>query len=311
MAPSSVDEAFTELLRRIELNPSRVALASQRYNAVKATLEGALSGTTVRQVGSFQRKTKIRPANLGDRLDIDLVVSFGSFFHYSTSPAEGVTPAKALETVRRALASNDIYRVMPQGQDHPVVRLEYADRMAIELIPAYEDRTGQHPRAQGLPACYIIGISPGTWRVADYDYDALAISKLNASSLNKLVPTIKMVKAYFRAAGVPLKSFHTEVLVANIVPSTIANWEANKYRYGYNYLLASFLSQASKTVAAPVTLHGSYSPSVDSGLGQSTLSSIGTFLAARAEVAWRLCKDPSVMSALSGWREFFGDPFPA
>jgi hypothetical protein len=40
----SVDEAFSELLSRIELNSMRVALASQRYNAVKASIEQVLPG---------------------------------------------------------------------------------------------------------------------------------------------------------------------------------------------------------------------------------------------------------------------------
>jgi hypothetical protein len=60
---SLVSCAFAELLRRLELNPTRRALASQRYNAVKQVIEENLSGATVRQIGSFQRQTKIRPVD--------------------------------------------------------------------------------------------------------------------------------------------------------------------------------------------------------------------------------------------------------
>ncbi len=88
MPVTSVDEAYKELLSRIELNPARVALASQRYNAVKTALEAALPGKTLRQIGSFQRKTKIRPVDLSDRLDIDVVVSFGRFFQYAAPGIE-------------------------------------------------------------------------------------------------------------------------------------------------------------------------------------------------------------------------------
>jgi hypothetical protein len=42
-------------------------------------------------------------------------------------------------------------------------------------------------------------------------------------------------------------------------------------------------------------------------LSFATLSSIGTFLAARAEAAWKLCATNSI----AGWREFFGEPFPS
>jgi len=302
---SSVDEAFKELLRRIELNPSRVALASQRYNAVKATVENALPGKSLRQIGSFQRKTKIRPVDLSDGLDVDVVVSFGPFYQYAVSGTRGATPSDALTVVRQALRFNEIYRVMPQQQDHPTIRLEYADQMAIELTPAYEDLTGKHSHGPNGPYCYIVGASPFTWVEADYDYDASIISALNAASEEKLIPTIKLVKSYFRNAAVPLKSFHTEVLVTNTVPGLISEWRG-KYRYGYHHILAAFLSQVSKTIGAPANLYGSFSPPIDSGLSLTTLSTVSAFLAGRAAEAWRLCSTDS----MAGWRGFFGEPFP-
>ena len=51
----AVEDGFAGMLSRIELNDTRVALASQRYQAVKATLEAALPGKKVKQIGSFQR----------------------------------------------------------------------------------------------------------------------------------------------------------------------------------------------------------------------------------------------------------------
>jgi hypothetical protein len=307
MPVASVDEAFKELLRRIELNPSRVALASQRYDAVKASIESALPGKTLHQIGSFQRKTKIRPADLSDKLDVDVVVSFGRFFQYALPGTEGVSPSKALQIVRQAIRSNDIYSVMPQQEDHPTIRIEYADQMAIEFVPAYEDLTGQHDHGPNGPICYIVAGSPYTWKTADYDYDAQIISGLNALSDETLVPTVKLVKAYFRNATVPLKSFHTEILVANAIPGLVSEWKGKGYRYGYHHLLAGFLSRVSQTITNPAVLHGSFSPPIDSSLNLTTLASLGTFLTARAEAAWSLCKT----NAIYGWREFFGEPFPS
>jgi hypothetical protein len=121
------------------------------------------------------------------------------------------------------------------------------------------------------------------------------------------VPSIKLVKTYFRNASVPLKSFHTEILVTSVIPKLIADWMAKGYQYGYHHLLAAFLAQASKIVTVPATLAGSFSPPVNSGLDLATLASVGTFLSARADVAWKLC----ATNAIYGWREFFGDPFPS
>jgi len=307
MPVTSVDESFKELLRRIELNRSRVALASERYNAVKATVEAALPGKTLRQIGSFQRKTKIKPVDLSDQLDIDVVVSFGRFYAYATNPTEGVTPDKALNIVREGLRWNETYRVMPQRQDHPAIRIEYADGVAIEFVPAYEDLTGQHSHGLSGPACYIVGASPYTWVAADYDYDAQIISSLNAVSEEKLVPMIKLAKSYFRNVTVPLKSFHTEILVANVVPPLISEWKAKRYSYGYQHLVAAFLGQVSKIITIPASLPGSFSPPMDSGLSSTTLLSASAFLAARSEAAWRLC----ATNTTAGWREFFGQPFPS
>lgn len=305
--PITADDGFRELLHRIELNPSRVELATQRYNAIKDSIEAALPGKTVRQIGSFQRKTKIRPADLSDKLDVDVLVSFGKFYQYAPSIAQGVSPSQALQIVQQALQWNQTYRVMPQAADHPSVRLEYFDGMTIELVPAYEDLTGQYSHGPSGPVCFVVGTSPYIWGPADYDFDAQMISYRNSSCDGRLVPIIKIAKAYVRNAGIPLKSFHTEILVANTIPPLISEWKSKAYKYGLQHLLAGFLSQATKIIASPGQLSGSFSPPMDSGLSTATLSSVGVFLAARAEVAWRLCST----NVITGWREFFGEPFPS
>jgi hypothetical protein len=142
MPVASVDEAFRELLTRIELSPLRVRLASQRYNAMKASIEGALPGKVLHQIGSFPRGTKIRPADLSDQLDIEVLVSFGLFSQSSAPDKEGFTPSRVLQIVRLAIRPNETYRVMPQEQDHPKVRVEYPDQMAIELLPAFRTQGG-------------------------------------------------------------------------------------------------------------------------------------------------------------------------
>jgi hypothetical protein len=223
MPIATVDEAFRQLLNHIDLNPTLMSVATHRYNALKASIEGALSGKTLHQIGSFQRGTKIRPANLSDQLDFEVLVSFGRF--YSETGTEGVTPSGALQSVRLAIRSNEIYRVMPQQQDNPIVRVEYPDQMAIELVPGYEDLRTQHHHEPHGPNCFFVVSSPYRWIAADYDYDTQIISRLNARAEGKLVPTIKLVKAYFRNASVPLKSFHTEILVANVIPSLVSEWK--------------------------------------------------------------------------------------
>jgi Second Messenger Oligonucleotide or Dinucleotide Synthetase domain len=310
LAFQTVSEAFERLLQRIELNPARAALASQRYNAVKSTIEAALPGKTVRQIGSFQRKTKIRPSDLSDTLDVDAVVAFKRFTTYATD-GSGTTPSSALDLVRSALVSDKTYRVMTPVKDHPVVTLQYADAMKMEITPAFIDGTGNHPRPPGVPECYVVGRASGTWEPADYDYDAAMISTLNAQSNNKLVPTIKLAKAYFRNKDLPLRSFHVELLAANTAPQIIAEWDAKGHKYGYQYVLAEFLRRVSSKVTQPAQLPNSYSPAVDSNLNGAYLAKLSPWLAARGDEAWKLCEIQSVSQAVASWRSFFGEPFPS
>ncbi len=311
---TTVTAGFRELLTRLELNASRVTLASQRYNAIRQRIQTALPGKEVLQIGSFQRKTKIRPLN-DDPLDIDVIVCFGDAYRFAGIGEGGTTPAAALETVRRALVTDGTYELMAPKPDVPTVVLEYADGFKIELTPCYRDLTGQHPRPNG-PACYIVGSAGNAWLPADYAYDAAYVSGANQLQAvsQALVPTIKMVKRFLRNHNIELKSFHAEIICALIVPATVAVWNQQYSKWGYPHLLAHVLSQAQNHLHGPVAIPGSYSPAVDSDLPAYRLQEIGQYLAQCGETAWGICKlgdGGSDGQALSLWRRLYGEPFPA
>lgn len=310
-AIATVKSAFDELLKRIELDPTRAALASQRYNAVKTQLESALSEKQVIQVGSFQRKTKIRPLDPNDPLDVDALVCFGSAYRYACAGEQGTTPAGALETVRRALTQDKTYRLMKPASDAPTVVLEYADGFKMELIPSFRELTGRYPR-QNAPACHIVGDAKGNWVPADYEYDAELISGTNQAPAisGALVPSIKMVKAFLRGKGSALKSFHIEVLCTQIIPAAIARWEASSLSWGYQHVLAQFLSQAGEFLRGPAQLPGSYTPPVDSELSKSEMMNEGLTLNVFGGQAWAICKLGDTSGSLEAWSTFFGEPFP-
>jgi Second Messenger Oligonucleotide or Dinucleotide Synthetase domain len=306
--PTTIDDAFAILVSRVELNPSRVALASQRYNAIKAVVEARISGSTVRQIGSFQRKTKIRPQDLSDALDVDALAVLGEVRQYS-APGEGFSPAQALEHVRRALRADQTYMVMAPKADAPVVSLDYSDGFRMEIAVGYRELTGQYPR-QGDPACYVVA-DKDQWRPADYDFDAQLISRLNQQSGGGLVPMIKLLKRWTRNQNVPLKSFHLEILAASILPGTWAEWKQNNRWWNHSHSLAAFLQKAGGMLVGPVRLDGSFSPAIDSGLSVESLREIAAYFADRAQRAWKLCGEDNVEHAIVEWQKFFGLPFPA
>lgn len=308
---ATVAAGFRELLTRVELNATRINLASQRYDGVRQQVESALPGSRVFQIGSFQRRTKIRPIKDSDPLDIDVGVCLGDFHRY-VSDGSGIYPSQALEAAKRSLTLDGTYEAMKPESDAPTVVLEYADGFKIELVPCYRDLTGTYPRQAG-PACYVVGNAAGSWVPADYDYDAAYISGANQLQAvsQALVPAIKMVKRFLRNHNIELKSFHTEILCALILPQSIAGWNRQNLHWGYQHVLAQILSQAPNHLNGAVAIPDSYSRSVDSGLSVYRLQQIGQYLAKCGNCAWGICKVQDEGQALDLWRQFYGEPFPA
>jgi hypothetical protein len=307
----SVTDAFATYLSRIELNPTRVKLASERYAGVKGVIEGANPEFKVKQIGSFQRRTKIRPLDMRDGLDVDALVVIGEAKRYSN---DGVNTVAAQDRVLRALRSNLIYRVMKPEKDAPTVVLEYEDPdgFKIELVPAFIELTGKYPRPGGLP-CYIVPGENGAWKPADYDYDAQVITGANQSAAvqGSLVPIIKMAKMFFRRMELDWKSFHVETLAAVVLPRILRDWEAKNWSWGYPEAFAGLLSFLPELMTQAVSLPGSFSPPVASGIQPHLMANAVGYVRDRANAAWKIMKTSDEREALEGWRTFFGDPFPA
>lgn len=304
MANSEVEAAFREYLHRIELNPARVALASKRYGAIKKQLESELSGALVKQVGSFQRKTKIRPESDNEALDIDVLVVFATAHEFS---ANGLSPADGLKRVKGGLTDDGTYEAMRPRTDAPVVTLVYADGFRFELIPAYQDRTGRHTTREDPPS-YLVATNDG-WCPNDYDYDARAITAINQSAVvrGKVVPLIKILKKFNRIHDIPLTSFHVELLVATKLVSRLKEWQAKGYTWGYRHMVAEFFSGSAGVIGQSLQVPDSVTPPYKSDLSLWTISSIRKRYEEFGSRAWRLCEAEADLLA---WAKFMGDPFP-
>jgi hypothetical protein len=90
----------------------------------------------------------------------------------------------------------------------------------------------------------------------------------------------------------------------------MATWISTNKTWGYQHALAYFLANASQALSGPVSLPGSWSPKIDSGLPSGELGSIGKFLASRGGEAWDICARGLGSDAIERWHKFFGNPFP-
>jgi hypothetical protein len=309
-----IKEAFAATLSRIELNPTRVQLASQRYQAVKSVIEEALPERTVTQIGSFQRQTKIRPLDLGDKLDIDLLVKFKTA-NWTLFGILGVweTPEAALDKIQKVLIADPTYKMMRPKPDAPTVVLTYADQFTFEFVPALVDKTGQYSHQTGEPDCFLVGVNRTTWSPADYDFDAAYISSLNKQTGGKLVPAIKLIKTFLRGQGLspdPLKSFHIEILCSLVVSPIIAAWDAYGLAWDYHQVLAAFLLNVGDHLDSPVKVPNSFSAPIQVKLSAADTQALKKKINQLGQSAQKLCRIKDIPAALKGWPAFFGSPFP-
>lgn len=297
---SSIHKGFEVCLSRIELDPTRVTEASQHYNAVKDWIESRIY-KTVRQVGSFQRKTKIRPIvekGVVEPIDIDATVCFGDAHYYSS---DGTTGPSALQQVSDALRSNKTYRLLEPKIDHPVVTLSYANEFFMELIPCFRNRIPPHALRE--PASYFVANSSGHWEIADYDFDSQYITAANKKTGGKLVPAIKLMKRLCRNKNIAVKSFHIEMLCALLLEpfgEELGNWE-------WQQVLVYFLTNAPVLLDYDLVLPGSMTPAFKSPnpyIAQSQMRAVGKTLEALNQL-------PDGSNKFSRFQEFFGAPFPA
>ncbi|MBI4236967.1 MAG: hypothetical protein HY696_00940 [Deltaproteobacteria bacterium] len=305
-----LEEAFSTLLSRLELNPTRVRLASERYDAIKTHLESRLQNVEVKQVGSFRKKTKIRPGDGSDRIDLDVIVCLGNFTGYSDFPGVGVTPNDALRAVQDALKDNAVYRMMRPRIDAPTIALDYNDDFSVELIPCYRDLSGRYPRLLG-PACYVVGAT-GNWEPADYDYDAEYLTQLNQSSDvdGRLIPAIKITKAFLRNHGISIKSFFIEIVCAQHLPNVLRFAKLFNTDLGYARHLYIVLDKLADNLGKQLSFLESHTPPVESGLNPLEELFTKGRLKKLAQDARALCNTFYSTALMERWSDFFGSPFP-
>lgn len=304
---SIIQDGFATTLSRIELDPTRVQRASQHYNAIKDWLEKRLN-VEVRQVGSFQRSTKIRPRvvnGVPSAIDIDAVVCFGDAT-YTPAPGYGTTGTDALRAVHDALTSNQTYRILDPVIDHPVVTLSYASEFSVELIPAFRNRLPPDNFDRNPPS-YFIPNSLGGWQAADFDFDSEFITAANKSVDGKLIPAIKLMKQFIRNRGIALKSFHVELICLKLVLPLLLARKQDSCAWDWRDVLSFFLNCAPLVLPHPLNIPGSRSsvPQIDQ------LSNVMTELASWGSLCDEFRKLDNVQSSLPLWRQFYGDPFPS
>lgn len=300
---ANVEDALVTTLSRIELDQTRVQRASQHYGAIKEWVESRLE-VELRQVGSFQRSTKIRPTT-GDSIDIDAVVCWGDATYICNSPGQGLTGPDALQQIHNVLIQHPTYGVKNLSIDSPVVTINYASEFSVELIPCFRNRVPPHNSFRN-PASYLITNSIGGWEDADYDYDSEFITSANKNADGKVVPAIKLLKRFLRNNNIELKSFALEILVATLMVPTIVECRKAGVVCKWGDIICVFLNLAPNILTQPLTIPGSQSMPVI----VPNAHEIARHMSKLGEYCMYLNKLPDSQSKFDSWRQFYGEPFP-
>jgi SMODS domain-containing protein len=237
-----IEDTFQKLKSNLELTPTFAEIVSQRHKAVRSVIENNSSDIqSTRLIGSLSRQTRIQPRPV-DEFDIDVLVVLGVFDRW-VPPETSISTETAMREVHSAVVSADRYVKLNPEQDHPTVTFDYANNIKVELVPAYLDNIALSPNGAPRPRgrAYWIPARNGTWELADYAYDAEYISIVNKDCSGLLIPTIKMLKAAKRWHFPSMKSWHLELIAADLVPKMLQEYQQHGYAATYPQLVADFL----------------------------------------------------------------------
>jgi hypothetical protein len=222
----------------------------------------------------------------------------------------GISAEHALNHVYGSISKSDRYSLKNPEKDSPTVALQFADKVMVELVPAFLDMVGHSPdgrthspkgRAYWVP-------DSGRWVLADYDFEADHITKMNTASAGYLVPTIKMLKAIKRLHFPYLKSFPLEILAAQVIPA-IVGYKRGKYQtISYPDLVKLFFILAKDSIARPIQMSGSNSPTIN--LDQATIQALGKIFDAIVSYIEQIELASNQDAKTEGWRVLFGESFP-
>ena len=292
MAASTTAKAFNEFHDRIRLTDNQKQTVQARRSNVNGYLTSAFGSSSdmplVRSwvIGSGQRDTMIRPLN-----DIDMMAHFsnsGEVYERYKSDSR-----LFLYRVRDALKRESTVKVV--GARGQAVRFFYTDDLHVDVVPVIKWSSGGYALPSGN----------GKWLTTDPDFHHEYLKTKSKEVGGDLKQFSRAMKQWNRAHGSRLKSFHLEMLAANVF-STLGN----------NSRTASqvFFANAKNglTINDPAGHSGDLSSYLDSSWSQRRQ------VVANMEEAEERAKRANDAEAKGNhkeairlWRLVFGDEFPA
>jgi len=290
---TTINESFLQFKRNLEITEPQSSVVSTRQDSVKSVIEAGMDVLDSFLTGSYKRHTMIAPLQEAD-IDIFVVLDSKYFYHYDKGQNGG--QAGLLDLLRRTLLRT--YSKTPHiARDGQAVTIHFNDFL-VDVIPAFKRQGGGYLIANSIKQ---------EWFSTDPTKHVELISNANEMHEYKLVPLIKMIKAWNRNTGNFFHSFHLEILALEIMkPVDITDFPS-----GVRY----FFDKGKKLISEYNPDPAGYERDIGSYLdgAEKVSTAVSKFETAynRAVRAEDYALRGYVGNAVEQWKLTFGDYFPA
>jgi hypothetical protein len=207
-----VEAAFWTFSGNLEILNKHADLVAQQQQRVEKLLRRPVSLARTAVIGSYHRNTIVRPLSEGD-VDLLALLDYGKYKRWLNP--EGVD--RILEKFSSALSGRRKAGQAPVGRhslhvELPEFRLDVMPAVSSPtkgfMVPDFIQRTwvNMHPPAFDRQVC-----------------------DMDEQQQGRVVPFIRMIKAWNRQAGSPLRGFHLECLVVRYIGE---GWPIGNYTRG-------------------------------------------------------------------------------
>jgi hypothetical protein len=209
-------KAFDEFLAKIALTDTQWDTVASRKATTHKYLSESFGATSnmpllsTKLIGSAGRKTIIRPLD-----DIDVLAVFDDSEVWSTYQWDSWS---FINRIRNALNKFAVEIVGTRGQ---AVRLFYKVPPHVDIAPVFKYTSGSYALPDGK----------GGWLTTNPDYHQGYLDTRNAQLGYHLKPMARMLKRWNNVHSHRLKSFHLEVMVANIFISLGSDYRDAAYQF--------------------------------------------------------------------------------
>lgn len=290
---TTVEGAFRDFKVRLEITDRQEALVSQRRGGVVATLKRSLTLSTAPEslvIGSWDRHTLTRYLTEGD-VDVMVILNYGVYKDWYNGPGT----IKALDRFKAILDA--AYPSTTKRRDRNCITMRFSE-FRLDVVPAF----------RGDGDFYLIPDSVRQkWVQTAPTGFASRVTTVNQNTGERFVPLIKMVKAWNRENGWPIRSFHLECMLYD---------QCNGYTEAYSYpsMLKAFFDTLANRLAS-----AAYDPvrgdQVDTYLDEGTptrrskaivRAKVASVAAAKAYTD----QERYPATAIGEWKALLGEFFP-